>query len=97
MSVSVEGPSRAIIECVENKDNRILMQWKPAEPGIYVVAVKFADHHVPGSPFTVKVSGEGIGTVTEKFDKANKPGALAVPDKEVEFQVSGTDHFEALI
>uniref|UniRef100_A0A915KN90 Filamin C n=1 Tax=Romanomermis culicivorax TaxID=13658 RepID=A0A915KN90_ROMCU len=50
LSVSVEGPSKSEIVCKENKDGICKIHYKPTEPGIYVLSVKFADHHVPGKP-----------------------------------------------
>jgi filamin len=91
VSVSVEGPSRALIECVENKDSKILMRWKPSEPGIYIVSVKFADHPVPGSPFTVKVVGEGVGLITERVTKTRNQSATANPGEKVELQLRVPD------
>jgi len=59
LSLSIEGPSKADIECQDNEDGSCRVTYKPTEPGNYIINVKFADQHVPGSPFTVKVSGEG--------------------------------------
>lgn len=43
------------------------MTYKPTEPGVYIVNVKFADKHVPGSPFTVNVSGHGSNRLRESI------------------------------
>lgn len=48
LSISVEGPSKCEIQCKDNKDGTCKILYQPTEPGIYVVSVKFADHHVPG-------------------------------------------------
>lgn len=55
LSLSIEGPSKAEIACKDNEDGTLNIAYKPTEPGFYVVNLKFADHHVEGSPFTVKV------------------------------------------
>ena len=56
MSLSIEGPSKAEISCKDNEDGTLKIAYKPTEPGYYIVNLKFADHHVDGSPFTVKVT-----------------------------------------
>ncbi|KRX66982.1 Filamin-A, partial [Trichinella sp. T9] len=48
VSVSLEGPSRCEIKYEDNKDKTCKIFYKPFEPGLYVLNVKFADHHVPG-------------------------------------------------
>ncbi len=42
---------------------------RPTEPGLYIVNLKFADHHVPGSPFAVAVSGLVSGSLEEEREK----------------------------
>jgi len=48
LSLSIEGPSKADIECQDNEDGSCRVTYRPTEPGNYVVNVKFADEHVPG-------------------------------------------------
>lgn len=48
LSVSVEGPSKAEIKCVRAKDGLVNIAYKPTEPGIYILLIKFADVHVKG-------------------------------------------------
>lgn len=55
LSLSIEGPSKAEIQCTDKEDGTLNISYKPTEPGYYIVNLKFADHHVEGSPFTVKV------------------------------------------
>lgn len=57
LSLSVEGPSKADIQCKDNEDGTLKVNYTPTEPGLYVIYLKFADHHVPGSPKTIKVNG----------------------------------------
>lgn len=59
LSLSIEGPSKADIQCKDNEDGTLKVSYKPTEPGYYIANLKFADQHVPGSPFTIKVSGTG--------------------------------------
>jgi filamin len=46
--LSVEGPSKAEIKCQDNEDGTLDVSYKPTEPGLYIVNLKFADQHVPG-------------------------------------------------
>lgn len=56
LSLSIEGPSKAEINCNDRDDGTLDISYKPTEPGYYIINLKFADHHVEGSPFTVKVN-----------------------------------------
>uniref|UniRef100_A0A0X3NMU0 Calponin-homology (CH) domain-containing protein n=1 Tax=Schistocephalus solidus TaxID=70667 RepID=A0A0X3NMU0_SCHSO len=58
LSLSIEGPSKAEIECVDNNDGTCTVAFYPTEPGVYMVNVKYADKHVPNSPFTINVGGD---------------------------------------
>lgn len=55
LSLSVEGPSKAEIKSDEKSPGKIEVAYVPKEPGFYIINLKFADHHVKGSPFTAKV------------------------------------------
>lgn len=79
LSLSIEGPSKAEIQCTDKEDGTLNISYKPTEPGYYIVNLKFADHHVNGSPFTVKVSGEGTNRQREKIQRQRD----AVPVTEV--------------
>ncbi|XP_018396446.1 PREDICTED: filamin-A isoform X4 [Cyphomyrmex costatus] len=79
LSLSMEGPSKAEIQCKDNEDGTLNISYKPTEPGYYIMNLKFADHHVGGSPFTVKVSGEGSNRQREKIQRQRE----AVPITEV--------------
>jgi len=60
LSVSVEGPSKAQLTCVDNKDGNCSASYFPTEPGEYKVNVKFAEEHIAGSPFTAKITPGGM-------------------------------------
>lgn len=79
LSLSIEGPSKAEIFCTDKEDGTLSISYKPTEPGFYIVNLKFADHHVEGSPFTVKVAGEGSNRQREKIQRQRD----AVPVTEV--------------
>uniref|UniRef100_A0A670JMW4 Filamin C n=1 Tax=Podarcis muralis TaxID=64176 RepID=A0A670JMW4_PODMU len=59
LGLSIEGPSKVDINCEDMEDGTCKVTYCPTEPGNYIINIKFADKHVPGSPFTVKMSGEG--------------------------------------
>uniref|UniRef100_A0A4W4DUX2 Calponin-homology (CH) domain-containing protein n=1 Tax=Electrophorus electricus TaxID=8005 RepID=A0A4W4DUX2_ELEEL len=59
LGLSIEGPSKVDIKCEDVEDGTCRVTYCPTEPGNYIINIKFADKHIPGSPFTVKVSGEG--------------------------------------
>ncbi|KAG1661162.1 Filamin-A [Nymphon striatum] len=96
LSLSIEGPSKADIQCKDNENGTLNVSYKPTEPGYYIVNLKFADHHVPGSPFTVKVAGEGSGSQTERIKRDRE----AVPITEVgneckfTFRLPGTTPYD---
>jgi len=79
LSLSIEGPSKAEIKCTDNEDATLDVSYRPTEPGYYIMNLKFADHHVEGSPFTIKVTGEGSNTQTERIKRER----TAVPQTEV--------------
>lgn len=53
----MEGPSKAEISCHDNKDGTVSVSYLPLAPGEYKVAVKYADKHIKGSPYTAKITG----------------------------------------
>lgn len=57
LSLAVEGPSKAEITCKDNKDGTCTVSYLPTAPGDYNIIVKFDDKHIPGSPFTAKITG----------------------------------------
>lgn len=79
LSLSIEGPSKAEIDCKDNDDGTLDVDYKPTEPGFYIINIKFADAHVPGSPFQVPISGEGSEKMTENIKRMRE----AVPVTEV--------------
>ncbi|KAK5984344.1 Filamin-A, partial [Trichostrongylus colubriformis] len=82
LSVSVQGPSKAELSCKEVKAGLIKVLYKPTEPGVYVVAVKFADSHVKDSPFTVQCTGKGAGRKREEISRKAEQAGMALVGKE---------------
>ena len=56
LALAVEGPSKAEIHCVDNKDGTCSVSYLPTVAGEYSVIIKFADQHIPGSPFTAHIT-----------------------------------------
>ncbi|XP_062316495.1 filamin-B [Osmerus eperlanus] len=59
LTLAVEGPSNVTIQTEELEDGTCGVSFQPTEPGAYTVSVKFADEHVPGSPFRSEVTESG--------------------------------------
>jgi filamin len=55
LGLSVEGPSKVEINCIDNEDGTCSIDYTPAEPGHYLINVTYADVHVPGSPFSCQI------------------------------------------
>lgn len=79
LSLSIEGPSKAQIKCLDQEDGTLKISYKPTAPGIYSLNLKFADHHVEGSPFNIKISGEGTNHQRENILQQTS----AVPSNDV--------------
>ncbi|KAM9758898.1 filamin-B-like isoform 2-T2 [Menidia menidia] len=82
LALSVEGPSKVDIQTEDREDGTCGVCYCPTEPGSYIVSVRFADEHVPGSPFTVRVTGEGRirESITRKQKAASVAGVGSVCD-----------------
>ncbi|KAM6947498.1 filamin B a [Lycodopsis pacificus] len=59
LALAIEGPSKVDIQTDDIEDGTCRVTYCPTEPGNYIVSIRFAEEHVPGSPFTVRVTGEG--------------------------------------
>ncbi|XP_051961260.1 filamin-A-like isoform X2 [Xyrauchen texanus] len=75
LSLSIEGPSKVDINTEDQEDGTCKVTYCPTEPGNYIINIKFADQHVPGSAFTVKVTGEG--RMKESITRRRKAASVA--------------------
>uniref|UniRef100_UPI00398F5899 filamin-A-like isoform X3 n=1 Tax=Pristiophorus japonicus TaxID=55135 RepID=UPI00398F5899 len=75
LGLSIEGPSKVDISTEELENGNCKVTYCPTEPGNYIINIKFADQHVPGSPFTVKVTGEG--RVKESITRRRRAASVA--------------------
>lgn len=58
LDLAIEGPSKAEINCVDNKDGTCTVTYLPTIPGDYNILVRYNDKHIAGSPFTARITGE---------------------------------------
>lgn len=49
LSLSIEGPSKVDIKTEDLEDGTCKVTYFPTEPGNYIINIKFADQHVPGT------------------------------------------------
>ncbi|OZC12621.1 hypothetical protein X798_00252 [Onchocerca flexuosa] len=82
LSISIQGPSEAELKCIENKGNLANVVYRPTEPGIYILSVKFAGVHVKDSPFTINCAGKGMGKVKESISKEVKQAPAILPEQD---------------
>ncbi|KAM6960914.1 filamin-C-like [Aplochiton taeniatus] len=75
LGLSIEGLSKVDINCEDMEDGTCRVTYVPTEPGNYNINIKFADKHIPGSPFTVKVSGEG--RIKESITRKRQASSIA--------------------
>jgi filamin len=74
LSLAIEGPSEAKMSCIDNRDGSCDVEYTPTEPGEYDITIKFADQHIPGSPFKVNVGGQAAVVVDPSKVKLYGPG-----------------------
>lgn len=53
LGLAIEGPSEAKMTCKDNRDGSCSVEYTPTEIGEYDVSIKYAEKHIPGSPFKV--------------------------------------------
>merc|ERR1719443_407249 len=53
LGLAIEGPSEAKMTCKDNRDGSCSVEYLPTKAGEYEIIIKFADQHIPGSPFMV--------------------------------------------
>lgn len=73
LSLAIEGPSKADISCVDNQDGTCTVSYLPVLPGDYSILVKYNDKHIPGSPFSAKITG------TSQPVQYNQSSTFSVP------------------
>ena len=59
LALSIDGPAKVKMNCVEQEDGTYLVTYNPTVAGSYEISVRFAGQHIPGSPYKVRIVGEG--------------------------------------
>ncbi|XP_056130431.1 LOW QUALITY PROTEIN: filamin-B [Lampris incognitus] len=75
LALSIEGPSKVDIRTEDMEDGTCGVSYCPTEPGNYIVSIRFAEDHIPGSPFTVRVTGEG--RIRESITRRQRAASVA--------------------
>lgn len=58
---------------MDNQDGTCTVSYLPVLPGDYSILVKYNDKHIPGSPFSAKITGNGAR------GRRPQPGSPFVP------------------
>uniref|UniRef100_A0A0R3RZ00 Filamin-A n=1 Tax=Elaeophora elaphi TaxID=1147741 RepID=A0A0R3RZ00_9BILA len=82
LSISIQGPSKVELKCTENEGGLANIVYRPTEPGIYILYVKFAGVHVNDSPFTINCTGVGLGIVNESATLKLKEAPVVLPGQD---------------
>ena len=90
LSLAVEGPSKAEINCQDNKDGTVDVSYLPTAPGEYKISAKFADKHIDGSPFTCKITGEGTKRNTISVGSSSE---LSLPENLSDYDLRSLQAF----
>ncbi|KAF1390925.1 hypothetical protein PFLUV_G00063170 [Perca fluviatilis] len=84
LSLAIEGPSKADISCVDNQDGTCTVSYLPVLPGDYSILVKYNDKHIPGSPFSARITGSaftvkvtGEGRMKESITRKRRAASVA--------------------
>ena len=56
LNLAIEGPEECSIDCQDNGDHTYCVSYVPPLVGTYSVNIRFAEVHIPGSPFLVTCS-----------------------------------------
>jgi filamin len=87
LGMSIEGPHRTDIRLKDANQGIFNVQYKPQEPGIYLINIKFGLDHVTGSPFMINVGGKPSGRVRETVSKQIESASDSGPGSKCEFQL----------
>ncbi|XP_064160248.1 filamin-B isoform X2 [Anguilla rostrata] len=85
LALSIEGPSKVDIQTDDLEDGTCGVCYCPSEPGTYMVSIRFAEEHVPGSPFSVKVTGEG--RIRESITRRQRAASVATVGSECDLNL----------
>lgn len=82
MMVTTEGSSRVDMTYrntnVTGMRGDYALEYKPQEPGIYLMSIKYGDDNIPGSPFMISVGGKPSGRIREVATKQIQEAEMVV-------------------
>lgn len=70
LGLAITGNGEAKVDGKDNYDGSCTVEYVPTEPGDYDISIKFAEQHIPGSPFKIQV----VSDSEAKNVKAYGPG-----------------------
>ena len=56
LGLAIEGPSKAEIQCKDNKDGTATVTYVPPTPGEYKIVIKYAGQPITDTPYFAKIS-----------------------------------------
>lgn len=57
----LKGAFKMEIAPINQKNRRTLLaNYNPSQPGEYLITIRWSETHIPGSPFRVKIIGDGV-------------------------------------
>lgn len=89
----IKGAFKIEIQPVDQKNRRTLLaKYDPKQPGEYLIKIMWSDIHIPGSPFRVKITGEGVKKTAAIYTPTPRlPDAVAlIEDDEEDSEDSAT-------
>jgi len=56
LALSIDGPAKVKMNCVEQDDGTYKVIYNPTVSGIYEISIRFAGQHIPGSAYKVHIA-----------------------------------------
>lgn len=56
LGLAIEGPSKAEIQCRDNRDGTATIIYTPVAAGEYRIVIKFAGQLIVGAPYVAKIT-----------------------------------------
>ena len=79
LSIKCEGPNgkKALSELNDHRDGRFTLYVRPQEVGRHSLSIQYGGHHVPGSPFNLRVSAAPDPSKVRVYGPGVEHGVLA--------------------
>ncbi|XP_072048608.1 uncharacterized protein [Amphiura filiformis] len=78
LSLAIEGPSKAKINCVDNKDGTCSVTYFPTTQGEYDIVIKFADKDITKSPFKAQIVSATVSVGQEPVHSESSASDIGV-------------------